>query len=131
MCLLQGATLILHRWKEVILKTRLNILGFYCLPMTLVTLSDFSAFLGIFLSLGGHRDYLSCSRSLVKFILILFEIWARLLGELECSFSYYMLYDVKVIIHMSRSEVSLVEQETIENVSLAFLNFIKKFKKKN
>ena len=37
----------------------------------------------------------------------------------------------KVIIHKSCSGVSLVEQETIENVSLAFLNFIKKFKKKN
>ena len=37
----------------------------------------------------------------------------------------------KVIIYKSRSGVSLVEQETIENVSLAFLNIKKKFKKKN
>ena len=35
----------------------------------------------------------------------------------------------KVIIHKSRGGVSLVEQDTIENVSVAYLKFIKKIKK--
>jgi hypothetical protein len=30
---------------------------------------------------------------------------------------------IKVIMHKSRGEVSLVEQDTIENVSAAYLNF--------
>ena len=36
----------------------------------------------------------------------------------------------KVIIHTSRGGVSLVEQDTIENVSVAYLKFIKKILKK-
>ena len=35
----------------------------------------------------------------------------------------------KVIIHKSRGEVSLVEQDTIENGSVAYLKFIIKFQK--
>ena len=37
----------------------------------------------------------------------------------------------KVIIHKSRSEVSLVEQPTIECVPIVYLKFIFKFQSKN
>ena len=37
------------------------------------------------------------------------------------------VHALKVIKHKSRGEVSLVEQDTIENVSVAYLNFIIKF----
>ena len=41
----------------------------------------------------------------------------------------YCIDTGKVIIYKSRSEVSLVEQDTIEYVSVAYVKFIIKFKK--
>ena len=42
-----------------------------------------------------------------------------------------LTFGIKVIIHKSSHEVSLVEQDTIENVLLAYSKSLKRFKKKN
>ena len=52
-----------------------------------------------------------------------------MLGVQKLDFVYYILYVVsgKVIIYKSRGEVSLLEQPTIECVSLAYLRFLFRF----
>jgi hypothetical protein len=51
----------------------------------------------------------------------------KLLGSLDHISNIQALLSIKVFIHKSRGEVSLVEQDRIENVSAAYLKFMINF----